>query len=175
MTTNEYEKLPLCDVRWSDKSAVEIQGTATGWYYRTGSGLKGIVYGCGDGIICRVNPGADREVVQLGIGKTTSSLCNAVFSSRIDEALVFESDGLKLEYDDCGEITLSCDGPLTVTVIEKYMKVHRGQPRFSPLDRSVFKRPPTGWCTWYYYYLDIDQEELVKNTDWLADNMKKYG
>ncbi|MBD3352148.1 MAG: hypothetical protein GF364_11730 [Candidatus Lokiarchaeota archaeon] len=28
----------------------------------------------------------------------------------------------------------------------------------------------SGWCSWYYYYVDIDQTEMVKNIDFLAEH-----
>lgn len=46
---------------------------------------------------------------------------------------------------------------------------------YSPIDKSVFTHAPTGWCTWYYYYQGINEEEWERNIDWLSENLKRFG
>jgi hypothetical protein len=155
---------------------VKAQRTPTGWHFATPAGLRAQVEGLDDGIICRVAPGADRDVVQLGIGAATSRLCNALYSPAKDTALVFRADGLALEPAARGKgFAVSCAGPLNVTVLDGYLRKHRNLPWFQPMDKSVFPRPPAGWCSWYYYYLDITEDEVLKNTDWLAEHLKPFG
>jgi hypothetical protein len=36
-------------------------------------------------------------------------------------------------------------------------------------------RPMCGWCSWYYIYADITEDEIIKNTNFLAENLKAYG
>ena len=169
----------IVNVEGLDGKPAEAEATPTGWFYRTAAGLKGLVRGFRDGLVCRVAPGADRDVVQLGVGAATSRLSNALYSPRTDTALVFKADGLAITPIRKGKglkgFEVATTGPLTVTVLRDYLKVHRGLPWFKPLDKKHFPRPPAGWCSWYYYYLDITEAEVVKNTDWLADNLKKFG
>jgi hypothetical protein len=60
-------------------------------------------------------------------------------------------------------------------VISNYYRDVRGVKYYQPLDKSRFPLPPSGWCTWYYYYSDINAEEVKLNAKWLADNLKDYG
>ena len=30
---------------------------------------------------------------------------------------------------------------------------------FQPIDKTRFQLPPAGWCSWYFYYQEINQEE----------------
>ncbi|MCS7191455.1 MAG: alpha-galactosidase [Armatimonadetes bacterium] len=46
---------------------------------------------------------------------------------------------------------------------------------YAPIDKSVFTHAPTGWCSWYYYYQNITQEEWEKNVLWLAENLRDFG
>ncbi|GLH71751.1 hypothetical protein GETHLI_02530 [Geothrix limicola] len=46
---------------------------------------------------------------------------------------------------------------------------------FRPLDKSIFPVAPSGFCTWYYYYQNLDEGEVRRNTDWIAQNLKDYG
>jgi len=169
----------LANVKGVAGSRVRVEKTPTGWHFASAKGLHARVNGFRDGVACRVAPGKDRDVVQLGIGPATSLLCNALYSPSRDEALVFRGDGLSLEpVLDRGKgrgFEVSCAGPLTVTVLRDFMRVHRGLPWYREMDRRVFAAPPSGWCSWYYYYLKIDEAEVVKNTDWLAANLKKFG
>jgi len=158
---------------------VQVERTATGWFYRNAEGMQAQVRGFRDGIACRIAPGADAEVVQLGIGPASSGLCNAIYSPRRDYALVFTADKLLIEpilkKGRLQYYTVTCDGPLTVTALDDYLRIHRNLPWFKPLRRRRFRRPPAGWCSWYYYYLNVTEAEVVKNTDWLAENLKQFG
>lgn len=159
---------------------VQVERTASGWFYRNAGGMQAQVRGFRDGIACRVASGGDTEVVQLGIGPTSSGLCNALYSPRHDRALVFSADRLLIEpILKKGRLqfyAVTCDGPLTVTALDDYLAVHRNLPWYRPLNRRRrFRRPPAGWCSWYYYYLNITEEEVMKNTDWLAEHLKPFG
>ena len=46
---------------------------------------------------------------------------------------------------------------------------------FTPLDKTRFPLPPTGWCTWYYYYPKITAEEVKRNAQWIAENLLDFG
>lgn len=48
-------------------------------------------------------------------------------------------------------------------------------PFYHSLDKSRFPLPPSGWCTWYYYYNRITSDEVKRNTDWIAANLKEFG
>ena len=165
--------------------------TRTGWHYNCQNGLSTVVDDIKDGIICRIKlqnhdksalPPTDEkplEVVQLAIGAATSSLCNAIFSPQKDTAYVMKSDNLTItpKLGENGDRTfeITCQGPLTITIIEGYVSTYCGYPWYTPMDKAEFKRPLAGWCSWYYYYLTITEEELKKNTDWLAANLKQFG
>jgi len=170
---------PLTRIESTHGRKVFIERTPTGWYYGSSGGMTAQVRGYRDGLACRVAPGDDREVVQLGIGPTASLLCNAIYSPSRDEALLFSAEKLVLSTEVKGSrlacFTVACEGPLTLTVVRDYLRVHRDLPWFTPLNRARFRRAPAGWCSWYYYYLNINEAEIVKNTDWLAEHLKPFG
>jgi len=172
-------RIPLANVRGHDGREVTVETTPTGWYLRAAAGLRAEVRGFRDGIACRLAPGADTEVVQLGCGAVSSALCNAIYSPSADTALVFSADGLLIEAHPKGRagtaFVVSCAGPMTITVVENYMRLHRGLPWYRAMNRRHFPRPPAGWCSWYYYYLSINEEEVMRNTDWLAENLRRFG
>jgi len=61
------------------------------------------------------------------------------------------------------------------SVLENYYKNELGITYFEPLDKSVFPLPPSGWCSWYYYYQEIDSDEILANARWLSENLADYG
>jgi hypothetical protein len=49
---------------------------------------------------------------------------------------------------------------------------------FVPLYKPIpgrFEAAPTGWSSWYCYYMAPDEEDLVEETDALAEKLKPYG
>ncbi len=61
------------------------------------------------------------------------------------------------------------------TVIEDYYKKELDIPFFEPLDKSAFPVPPSGWCSWYYYYQEINSDEVMANARWIARHLKPFG
>jgi hypothetical protein len=69
---------------------------------------------------------------------------------------------------------MSCDGMMArwrATITNETL----GIKFFSPIDKSVFPLPPSGWCSWYFYYQEIDENEIKQNAKWIADNLKDFG
>lgn len=170
---------PLSKLEGIDGARVEIEATPTGWYAATPGGLRARLRDSRNAIICRVAPGADPELVQLGIGPASSRHCDTVYYPGTDRALVFRADGLSitpvLKGDRLQHIAITTAGPLTITVLDQYYRTHRDMPWFTPLNRRRFPTPPAGWCSWYEYYLGITEVEVIRNTDWLAEHLLPYG
>ncbi|BDU73198.1 NPCBM/NEW2 domain-containing protein [Mesoterricola silvestris] len=74
-------------------------------------------------------------------------------------------------YDPLRDQVALLDG----SVLPHYYRDRLGLNHFKPMDKSVFPEPPSGFCTWYYYYQDLDEGEVRRSTDWLARNLKDYG
>lgn len=61
------------------------------------------------------------------------------------------------------------------TVMEHYYRDTLRLKFYKPIDKTIFPLPPSGMCTWYYYYQHITDREVRLNTDWIAENLKPYG
>jgi hypothetical protein len=170
-------------LRWSAPVSLRgrrlrLEKTNSGWHVRSADGVALTLRGIGDGFACRIQPGPDADVVQLGMGDSTSGLCDALYVPSEDLALRFEGGAVRLRIEGKGagrRLAVSCGGPLTVTRYVDYLRVHRGLRWFRPMDRNRFATPPAGWCSWYYYYLGINETEMARNTDWLAEHLKPFG
>jgi hypothetical protein len=74
-------------------------------------------------------------------------------------------------YDPVADRVTLKDG----TVKEHYYRDTLGMAYYQPIDKTHFPLPPSGWCTWYYYYYDITADEVKRNAKWISDNLKDYG
>jgi hypothetical protein len=61
------------------------------------------------------------------------------------------------------------------TVKEHYYRDTLGVVYYKPIDKTRFPLPPSGWCTWYYYYPRITATEVKRNAKWISENLKDYG
>src|SRR3989442_828191 len=92
----------------------------------------------------RVSDGNNRGLFVMTFGDVQTSLADGIFDPQTDQ------------------VTLK-DGK----VIKDYYAGTLGVRYFKPIDKSKFALPPSGWCTWYYYYQQINENEVKQNTRWI--------
>lgn len=148
--------------------------TPDGWIISGHGDGQGVLSGFAEPLICRIRLPEDGQVVQLGIGSATSLLCNAVYSRKLDAALWFEAAGLELAYHK-NTVQVKWRGSLRIGYLADFYRVHHAMPLFARLDRKAFPTAPAGWGSWYEYYLEVSEEEIRKNADWLAKNLQDFG
>jgi hypothetical protein len=100
----------------------------------------------------RVRDSNNKELFVLTLGNVQTVIADGTFDPKTDEAAL--KDG---------------------SVIKNYYRDKLGVKYFSPVDKTKFALPPSGWCTWYYYYQNINEKEVKQNAEWIADNLKDYG
>jgi len=105
-----------------------------------------------DRLPARITDGPNQELMVMTLGQVNTPLAEGTFYPYED----------KIVLNNGQEIT-------------GYFKNKLGIKYYQPLDKTIFPLPPSGWCTWYYYYGEINQEEVEKNAVWLAKNLKDYG
>ena len=74
---------------------------------------------------------------------------------------------------DAPELSLLRHYYTDVVGIAHYQKT-KFKPVYVPYP-GRFKRAPTGWCSWYCYYMNANEKDMVKETDVLARELKPYG
>jgi len=103
-------------------------------------------------IPARIRDHSNKDLMVMTLGDVKTILADGMFDPAKDEVRL--NDG---------------------TVKENYYKVALGIKYFQPIDKSKFQLPPSGWCSWYFYYQEINEDEVKRNTDWIAENLKDYG
>ncbi|HSL22442.1 MAG TPA: NPCBM/NEW2 domain-containing protein [Vicinamibacterales bacterium] len=100
----------------------------------------------------RLKPPAGDGVLVTTLGDVTTPLANGTFDPVADR--VTTTDGRTLE---------------------DYFRKTLEIPFYAPIDKSRFAVPPSGWCSWYYYYQEITPEEVLANAQWVARHLAPYG
>ena len=100
----------------------------------------------------RVRDGANRDLMVMTLGDVETTLAEGMYDPTTDEATL--KDG---------------------SIIKSYYRDKLGVKYFKAIDKTNFPLPPSGWCTWYYYYQQINETEVRQNASWIAENLKDYG
>ena len=166
--------MPLANIRVAGGQRPEVQATEDGYLIQNTGRILAEVNMPLDAYPCRLSPPDNADVVQLRIGRVESLLANAMYSPEADLAVEFLGKKVTIARGP-KRYSLTAEGPLKVNVIPDFMKTRRGVKWYRPITHSAFKRAPAGWCSWYIYWQGIDEAETVKNVDWMAENLKKFG
>src|SRR5271169_7139704 len=103
-------------------------------------------------IPCRIRDDTNRDLFVMTLGDIKTPIADGMFDPVKDEVTLKDN-----------------------TVISNYYRDVRGIKFYQPLDKSRFPLPPSGWCTWYYYYNRITEAEVKLNAAWIAGHLKDYG
>ncbi len=103
-------------------------------------------------IPCRIHEGANPDVFVMTLGSVKTSLADGMFDPAKDEVILNNGKVIKNYYSDSLGIKF-----------------------YQPIDKKYFPLPPSGWCSWYYYYQNVNEKEIEKNARWVAENLKPYG
>jgi hypothetical protein len=103
-------------------------------------------------IPARVRDGANKDLMVMTLGHVSPSIADGIFDPAKDE--------LRLK-----------DG----TVLKNYFRDTLKIKYFAPIDKTRFPLPPSGWCSWYFFYQEINEDEIKLAAKWIAENLKDYG
>lgn len=118
------------------------------------------------------------DVMYFALGQVSASTLHSLFDRTTDTAIDFTSDTVLARSDSVPAVlhlTMPVPGNSIVRVVPEYFTKTLGVPYYTPFDDRVFSRAPMVWSSWPNYYEDVREEDIVKNTDWLAAKLKPYG
>ena len=100
----------------------------------------------------RIRDSGNKDLMVMTLGAVNPAIADGTFDPATDAVRLKDGSLLKNYYRDTLKI--------------KYYK---------PIEKSRFPLPPSGWCSWYFYYQEIGEGEVKRNADWIAQNLKDYG
>jgi hypothetical protein len=123
-------------------------------------------------------PRRNADVMYFALGKVANSNLHSLFDRKSDTAIDFpEQTVLRRSGDnpDLVELTTAVRKDTLVQVMPNYFTRVLGVPYYIPFDDSYFRQAPMVWDSWSSYYSHVREQDIVRNTDWLATNLKDYG
>ena len=103
-------------------------------------------------IPARIRDGANKDLMVMTLGDVSPSIADGTFDPATDE--------LRLK-----------DG----TVRKKYFRDTLNIKYFQPIDKTRFPVAPSGWCSWYFFYQEVNEDEIKRTAKWIAENLRDFG
>ncbi len=100
----------------------------------------------------RIKDSSNKDLLLMTLGDVHSAIADGSFDPVRDEVRLNDGTTIRNYYRDVLKI--------------KY---------YQPIDKTNFPLPPSGWCSWYFYYQEINEDEIKRNADWIAANLKDHG
>lgn len=118
------------------------------------------------------------EVMHLGLGHVSAAGMHSLFDRVTDTAVDF-GERATLEADpnraDSYALTIPVRDTATIRVIPDYYTHVLGVPFYKRYNDQYFPTAPVVWSSWTSYYAAVTEQDVVRNTDWLAEHLKSYG
>jgi len=122
----------------------------------------------------RINP----EVTYLGLGHVAGGGLHSLFDRGTDIAVDFGGDS-ELQAvagkKDAFALKIPVRDHATIRLVPDYYTHTLGIPFYIRYDDSHFHSAPMVWSSWTSYFQDVTEQDVVRNADWLAKNLKPYG
>ena len=145
--------------------------------------IEGIIYGSEQSFPCSVDRPmvADQDIVRSSVGLSHSLLNRAVYDRKWDWVLSMDyfSDVVIVPSsinDDQNNFRVTVSGSnISMRFRPAYYQQHRGLKYFEPWTYNLWSQSVAGWCSWYAYMDDINEEKIKKATDVVAEKLLPYG
>ena len=125
-------------------------------------------------------PGAPDGILPAAIGHPESSLYTGFFDRKSDFAAELRGKTVKVSAG-----VASGEGRSFPCVISgnsgeflcypDFLKRFRSLSYYKPFPDKPWPRGIAGYCSWYFYYTNVSEQDMVKEADWLAEHLKPYG
>jgi len=170
---------------------------STKWEFKITEGGLDISSSVNNGVITGIAPASegriparvasqDNGVIYTSLGFVSAKNIYSLFDRKTDILIRFPKES-NLSRDTLNERLMDLFIPLVkgqeISLIPEYYTekvglAHYQRADFKPVYKQIPKRfstAPTGWCSWYCYYMAPTEEDMVKETDALAKELKPYG
>ena len=144
--------------------------------------LNGNIFGGNESIACESEPKDGVKYVRQVVGMSHNIRNQAVYERKNDWLVSFDNYYNKVSISpfSISDSLIRYDFSITGTEIiirfkPLYYKTHRGLKYFEPSTYSVWKKPITGWCSWFAYFDNIDEEKIKHAADVISRKLSPFG
>ncbi|MFQ6071013.1 MAG: hypothetical protein ACE5LC_10900 [Candidatus Aminicenantales bacterium] len=160
----------------------------TTWTFKTKEGALIISSTSAQGFLQAKAPAAERRIpartededngiMYTSLGYISSNNIYCLFDRETNFLIQFpkKSTLLRSSGDETlMEVSFPVKRECRISLIPNYYLKVLGLKYYKPKPKR-FERAPTGWCSWYCYYMGATEADLVRETDALAKHLKPYG
>ena len=154
---------------------LDRQGIPVDW---VGTGEVAVTYGGSythnPSFLPRRNP----ECAYFSLGQVSAAGFHSLFDRPADIAIDFAEDATLTRGKqtlDVLDVAIPVPGNTVVRLIPDYFTRILGLPFYVPFDDSHFPAAPMVWSSWTSYYEKVTEQDVVRNTDWIAGHLRPYG
>jgi hypothetical protein len=119
----------------------------------------------------------DNDIMYTALGQVTAANIYCLFDRNTDTMIQFPKTS-KLKRSpadhDLMEVTIPVTDESAVTLMLDYYINVLGLKFYKPIPQR-FENAPIAWSSWYCYYMGTTEEDVMKETDALAEHLKPYG
>lgn len=130
----------------------------------------------GDRVTARVES-QDNDVMYAALGSVSARNIYNLFDRPTNMMIQFaEGSDLSREPGQRGtlDVTIPVGDGVELSVIEHYFTKHMGLQHYKPMPER-YEHSSVGWDSWYAYYMGTTQEDMVRETNAIAEKLKPYG
>jgi hypothetical protein len=154
---------------------LDPQGATVDW---VGTGEVEVTYGGTHTHNVSHLPRRNPDCAYYALGQVSAAGLHALFDRPSDVAIEFPEDtALSRRADnlDVLDVIIPVATSASVRLLPDYFTKVLGLPVYVPFDDSHFPIAPMVWSSWTSYYERVNEEDIVRNTDWIAAHLKPYG
>jgi hypothetical protein len=122
--------------------------------------------------------GVEDDVQQMVSGRAASTLNNCIYDRFRDQAVKVLAREAGFSAGTAG-YCISAGGALGGAPVCSFELVDhvyaKRLPFYAPLDKKKWPHAPVGWCSWYFFYSYVKEEDITRNAAALAREYKPFG
>ena len=154
---------------------LDREGTPVVWF---GNSEVKVSYGAEVPGVPSFLPRHNPEVMYFSLGQVSNPLLHSLFDRSTGIAIDFPVHTRMLRNAaDADEVavTIPVEDSALVRLYPDYFTKILGFPFYIPFNDMYFPSAPMVWSSWTSYYEAVTEADIVRNTDWLAENLRPYG
>jgi hypothetical protein len=122
--------------------------------------------------------GVEDDIQQMVSGRAASTLNDCVYDRFRDQAVkvLAREAGFSAGTTGYGISAGGALGGAPICSFELVDHVYAKRlPFYAPLDKKKWPHAPVGWCSWYFFYSYVKEEDIARNAAALAREYKPFG
>jgi len=119
----------------------------------------------------------DNGVLYTSLGQVSANNIFCLFDRNTDTMIKFPQHSLLSRNSDNEnnmDVAFSVKDGVEITLVPDYYINILGLKYYQP-KRKFFNTAPVAWSSWYCYYMGTTEQDVMKETDVLAEHLKPYG